>query len=102
MINLAAPTSVYSTLALLLQGGYIPGCSLINCQTTQARLASAKAAKLPKPRVYLIHIAATPATAMSERPIGDPEPLFLLYWSLVWYGRSSLASQKQRHKENPG
>jgi hypothetical protein len=57
-ISLATPASLSSAQAPLLQSSLLPVISLLNWQTTQARLATSK---LLQPRVYLVHIAATPA-----------------------------------------
>ncbi len=55
-ISLATPASLSSAQEPLLLSSLLPVTSLFNWQTTQLWLATPK---LPQPRVYLIHIAAT-------------------------------------------
>ena len=61
-IRLATPTSLQSTLVSFIAGSVLPVSSLLDCQTTQAWLASPK---LPQPRVDLIDIAAVPSIQRS-------------------------------------
>jgi hypothetical protein len=53
-----APMIQRRTPGLVLPPSFLPDCSRLHSQTTQAWLATAK---VPQPRVDLIHIAATPA-----------------------------------------
>jgi hypothetical protein len=50
--------SLLHTLVLCFAGSNLPLCSLLDCQATQARLATSK---LPQPLVNLVGVAATPA-----------------------------------------
>ena len=56
--RLARPFRRRCLLVPLNDHSALPGHGLFDRQTTQARLSTTK---LPQPRVYLIHIAATPA-----------------------------------------
>ena len=55
---IATATSLLLTLVLCSAGSILPLSSLLDCQATQARLATPK---LPQPRVNLIDVAAAPA-----------------------------------------
>ncbi len=65
--------------------------SLLNWQTTQARLATSK---LSQPRVYLIHIAATPAIRCCSVTGAPKQARPLVLAVLVRNGRGWVTSQE--------
>ncbi len=62
-ITFATLTSLLHTLVLCFAGSNLPLCSLLDCQATQARLATSK---LPQPLVNLVDVVATPAILRSS------------------------------------
>ena len=71
----------------------LPGHSLFDRQTTQARLSTTK---LPQPRVNLVHIAASPAIHFSRVCTAEREAWNPALAELVRNGRSRVSSQKTR------
>ena len=87
-----APTSLSRTLGLALFHTFLPRGGLLHCQTTQARLFTAK---VPQPSVDLVHVAATPAISSCRvcTAHGKSWTLVLASAELVWDCRGWVASQ---------
>ncbi len=97
-ISLATPASLSSAQAPFLQSCLLPVFRLLNWQTTKVWLATSK---LPQPRVYLIHIASTPATRCCSVTAAHWEARPLVLAVLVRNGRGWVTSQEQGDQWNP-